>query len=435
VNPGHDQFFASSHPGSTLKPTDFPITTGDIVGSQGTIDGNYLGLSGGSSDNYLVIEDHLFNVNGVNQRQVTGRNAPSAVNAIFYFRNFWDGRANNSFNGVDPFGPVNQETAVVYQLINGAPAWVKVKIPNASLASQAVGPPNNPVEMAFAGRTFSELGRKMLGLTPLALQTVDARDSQLGKYAAAPTGLKTTYADMIKAAFDPKWWNYAGPVAGGYTMMESNFSLYFGLSVMLYESTLVSDQTPFDSYMRGNNAALTASQKEGLKVYEGRGRCKGCHGGAELSAATVSQVSNDPLKGFFNTAVRPLAEDGGDILQPGQGKFKTPQLRNIELNGPYFHDGSASTLMQVVDFYNRGGDFPSDFTDNDVRALGLSDAEKAALVDFMVALTDERVRWERAPFDHPSLELPNGPYMPAVGATGRSSAPLRTFLGLDPRTR
>jgi hypothetical protein len=289
--------------------------------------------------------------------------------------------------------------------------------------------------MAFAGRTFPDLGRKMLGLKPLALQTVDPRDSQLGKYAAVPTGLNTTYANMIKAAFDPKWWNYEGPVAGGYSMMESNFSLYFGLSVMLYESTLVSDQTPFDSYLRGNNAALTASQKAGLKVYEGRGRCNPCHGGAELSEATVSQVSNDPLKGFLNTAVRPLAEDGGDILQPGQGKFKTPQLRNVELNGPYFHDGSASTLMQVVDFYNRGGDFPSDFTDNDVRALGLSDAEKVALVDFMVALTDERVRWERAPFDHPSLELPNGPYMPAVGATGRSSAPLRTFLGLDPKSR
>lgn len=151
---------------------------------------------------------------------------------------------------------------------------------------------------------------------------------------------------------------------------------------------------------------------------------------AELSMATVSQAGTDPLKGFFNTAVRPVSEDGGDIMQPGKGFFKTPGLRNVELNGPFFHNGSAATLRQAVEFYDRGGDFPSQFTDSDIRRLVLTEAEKTGLVDFMLAMTDERVRYEMAPFDHPSIDLPNGISLPAVGAAG-NAVPVQTFLNLD----
>jgi cytochrome c peroxidase len=155
------------------------------------------------------------------------------------------------------------------------------------------------------------------------------------------------------------------------------------------------------------------------------------HIGAELTEAALSQAGNDPLKGFTNTGVRPVGQDGGDILQPGQAKFKTPGLRNVELNGPYFHNGNQATLRQVVDFYDRGGDFPNRFTDTDIRQLRLTEAEKSALVDFMVAMTDERVRYERAPFDHPSLTLPNAAGLPAVGAAG-NLVPVETFLNLSP---
>ena len=77
-------------------------------------------------------------------------------------------------------------------------------------------------------------------------------------------------------------------------------------------------------------------------------------------------------------------------------KFKTPQLRNVELTGPYFHNGKYATLRQVVDFYDRGGDVPN----HSIEPLGLTEPEKNALVDFLIALTDERVRFQRAPFDH-----------------------------------
>jgi hypothetical protein len=97
------------------------------------------------------------------------------------------------------------------------------------------------------------------------------------------------------------------------------------------------------------------------------------------------------------------------------GSFKAPQLRNVELTGPYFHNGGKLTLRQVVDFYTRGGDFPiSNAAHRDFNLVNmnieiqsnLNEAEKVALVDFLLELTDERNRWDRAPFDHPEVIVP-----------------------------
>jgi len=103
-------------------------------------------------------------------------------------------------------------------------------------------------------------------------------------------------------------------------------------------------------------------------------------------------------------------------LQPDErvaadGAFKVPGLRNVALTAPYFHNGGQLTLAQVVEFYDRGGDFrdrnAADL-DPDIQPLHLTAAERAQLVAFLEALTDDRVRNERAPFDHPSLSVPEG---------------------------
>jgi hypothetical protein len=97
------------------------------------------------------------------------------------------------------------------------------------------------------------------------------------------------------------------------------------------------------------------------------------------------------------------------------GAFKAAPLRNVELTGPYFHNGGKLTLRQVVDFYTRGGDFPvSNAAHRDFNLVNmdleiqsnLSEAEKVALVDFLLELTDERNRFDRAPFDHPEVIIP-----------------------------
>jgi hypothetical protein len=97
------------------------------------------------------------------------------------------------------------------------------------------------------------------------------------------------------------------------------------------------------------------------------------------------------------------------------GSFKAPQLREVELTGPYFHNGGKLTLRQVVDFYSRGGDFPitnANHRDFNIINLNfevqsnLTEEEKVALVDLLLEFTDDRVAFERAPFDHPEVFVP-----------------------------
>lgn len=124
------------------------------------------------------------------------------------------------------------------------------------------------------------------------------------------------------------------------------------------------------------------------------------------------------------------------------GAFKVPGLRNVELTGPYFHNGGMATLRQVVQFYNRGGNFCS-FNEHDVHLLmaplRLTDEQEEQLVAFLVSLTDSRVKHQQAPFDHPELRIPfdgtdmQGTFqIEAVGSGGDWRA-LQPFLHLDPQ--
>jgi cytochrome c peroxidase len=130
-------------------------------------------------------------------------------------------------------------------------------------------------------------------------------------------------------------------------------------------------------------------------------------------------VPFDPLGALtenLNSSQEPFQGTWPMVNRVGRfGSFKAPQIREVELTGPYFHNGGKLTLRQVVDFYVRGGDFPitnathRDFNIENLNAelqSNLSEEEKVALVDFMLELTDERVRFERAPFDHPEMFLP-----------------------------
>jgi hypothetical protein len=185
-----------------------------------------------------------------------------------------------------------------------------------------VGPPLSPDEMSFIGRTFPDVGRKLLGLRPLGQQLVHPDDSVLGTFSRAKTGklgtdgLKVSYWDLVMIAFQPKYWDSAQLVAGNYTMMEANFSLFFGLAVQMYESTLVSDRTPFDLFMEGRNTVLTQDQLRGLLTFinfgdgtqvvggqfadlfadVSKGFCIPCHFGAEFTSSTVAVVGAGPIE-------------------------------------------------------------------------------------------------------------------------------------------
>src|SRR5438445_5154417 len=470
-----DPTFQLGGPNFQLKASDFPLhklanpndrnsavlfDTNDIVSSQGVRNITFTNvIVGNTTDAGISIPDPIFSVNGVNVRRVEPRNTPTMINAVFNFRNFWDGRARNEFNGVDPIGNLDPGAKVLRVAAPGqAPQLVslidgshpELALNNSSLASQAVGPPLSDFEMSFAGRTFVLLGRKMVAARALGLQHVAPDDSALGSVSAAPgTGLKSKYDVMIRAAIQSEWWDSSSVIqinpdgsltilpAGAaaaqnrFSMMEVNVSLIWGLSVQEYMASLVSDNSRVDQFLEGNRSALTAQEQRGMGIFTGKGQCSKCHGGAETTAASVSNVqakglvSDDSDTGFFNTGVRRINDDlgiGASIgplnlpLSAGnparaQGAFKAPGLRNVELTGPYMHNGGMATLEQVVDFYSRGGDFAKEnaaVLSDRIKNLGLSAEDKAALVAFLKALTDERVRLDQAPFDHPELFVPNG---------------------------
>lgn len=444
-----------------------------VAGSAGVVYRRFAGISAGNAADDGLEEPGpaAFSLNGVKARQVTRRNTPSVINAVFYVLNFWDGRASNIFTGLTPFGDSDTEFRLLVD--NGGRLESEpVRMENASLASQAVGPALNTVEMSYDGRTWLKLARKVFGVAPLAFQRVAADDSALGAMANPEgNGLLAdfSYAAMVRAAFAPQYWQSEAPDEEGYSQLERNFPFFFGLAVGAYEALLVSGDSPFDRFMEGDRAALTPQQQQGIRVFQGASECHECHQGPEFSAASFTNVrgrgqratSLPGVFGFFRTGVSPVAEDsGGDATdsfgvpffpaaRQGQarGVFKAPTLRNVELTGPYFHDGGQATLEQVVEFYARQGDFPEDGNlGPGMGRIRMNAEERAAIVAFMKALTDDRVRFERAPFDHPGLCVPAGhagtsetletedsfsakdkwALIPPVGKNG-NTVPLQTF--------
>jgi hypothetical protein len=150
--------------------------------------------------------------------------------------------------------------------------------------------------------------------------------------------------------------------------------------------------------------------------------CSSAVGALDLLAGVLSGGYQHPLLTAASSLLPDSVNPGtapklyGPRLQPNErvavdGAHKAPSVRTSELTAPYFHNGGMATLEQVVEFYNRGGNFPVTNRQNldvDIAPIGLSDQSKADLVAFLKALTDERVRYEMKPFDHPSLNIPNG---------------------------
>src|SRR5262249_52194030 len=292
------------------------------------------------------------------------------------------------------------------------PQLVSVTIPASSAASQADGPPLSNREMSFAGRRFPDLGRKMLdaGTVALGLQVVDLEDSVLGPYAGSlgldrdvlgcSVATENAYTCLIERAFDPRWWNAPGWVVdlsgptprfvqaasptrpNQFTAMEFNFSLFMGLAVQEYEKTLIPNETPFDQFMEGDDARLTASQQNGLTLFLTRGKCINCHGGPEFTNASVTNVQqfeilermimgNDRValydNGHYNTAVRRTSDD------VGLGATIGPRQRPLS-NSRYFQTVLARACPTADDACLRSKGIPRILARPDEAATLLSRA-------------------------------------------------------------
>ena len=521
-------YHTTTGPNDQLTEASFPLTRlavppgtpGYPLGQRGALDSATDSNDVVSSQGIAFLDPGAdpdgFQVGGLKTRRVAARNAPSVINAVFNHRQFWDGRAENVFNGVNHLGARDPAARVLRAGPGpkGTPVPVQVALTNASLASQALGPIISDLEQARPGRTVQQVavwltketrakGKKSAKLRPLAGQKVAATDSVLGPISdqgKEGTGLKKPdYVAMIRDAFKKEWWEsevVVSVAADGttryldrpsptpppgteeYTLAEYNFGLFFGIAIQLYEATLVSDDTPWDRFRRlhpsATDGALNPWVNEhpeeisrlalfGASLFNDRTRgaknvrCSNCHESAELTDNASDRVAaalnggvrnrdgNIIDKGFNNIGIRPTDDDlgvgGSDAFGPlslsrrlfssgapvGQtfdgaivskgfgveGAFKVPSLRNVALTAPYFHNGDVSTLRDAVALYGRGGNVaPIRQTDGTViEPIGVPDLtsdEIDAIVAFLESLTDERVLYQRAPFDHPQLFVPNG---------------------------
>jgi cytochrome c peroxidase len=266
------------------------------------------------------------------------RNAPTVLNALYQKTQFWDGRV-------------------------------------ATLEQQAALPIVNPVEM----------GQPSL-------------DAAVASIAAVPE---------YRQAFQ----NVFGRPPSGPDLLRA---------IAAYERTLTSFDSPFDRFMAGDKNATDAAAKRGWTLFNGRGRCNLCHALSRSRPNLTSFTDNDFHNigiGIIRHHVVPLARqveklvDSGNasdidrvaILsdmsvlgrflvtkkEPDIASFKTPDLRNVLVTAPYFHDGSQATLWDVVDHYNKGDGLQNPWLDEDIQPLALRESEIDDLVAFMASLTSK----------------------------------------------
>ena len=343
AHPGADgNFTPGCVPGSPIPAALFPtvrfqnpadrftqqtFNEDDVLGSPGVDRRQFVQLDPNGNELITPIEETVFlDNNDVPHRQVTGRNAPSTINSVFNIRQFWDGRANAWFNGVNPFGTVD-DTARVWKINpdTGALEQVQIQVDHASLASQAVGPVNNAVEMAAAGRTWVHAARKLLDHNALKNQKVDPTDSVLGSIAATGNGLTQTYRQMISAAFKPEWWS-GGNVAPSTPQIQANMALFFGLAVQMYEATLVSDDSRYDQWIENNGPMgdarhlMTDQELRGMRLFFNLDpalpgtNCRECHITSMFTVATYGgKIGGDVLAGIGAFPVGTPDADGDKV--------------------------------------------------------------------------------------------------------------------------
>lgn len=304
------------------------------------------------------VEDVLYG----REVQVTARRPRTNIGAAYMTALFWDARANDTLRD-----PETGEEVL---------PW------SAALEVQSLAPILNDVEMAHEGRNWADVAKALLRAKPLA------RSPEVPADLAAWLGDRG-YPELFEEAFG-----------------NADLSpVQIAMALASYQRTLIPSEAPILAV----DARLTERELAGLRVFR-RSGCSECH---------------DHRRGLFTdqtlhfVGVAPTAADGGLAAVTGDesdaGLFLTPSLLNVELRGPYFHDGSKRTLEDVIEFYDRGGDHGTR-RQREIAPLRLSPDDKRALAAFLRRpLTDPRARGATGPFERPLLSTEaEGRYVPPV---------------------
>ena len=152
-------------------------------------------------------------------------------------------------------------------------------------------------------------------------------------------------------------------------------------AIASFERTVISNDSPFDRWQKGDEHAVSTSAKRGFQVFLGQANCIACHQGPNFTD-----------QGFHNIGLADSHDEGRYTQVPIKvlhGAFKTPTLRDVALTAPYMHNGAYRTLAEVIAHYDRGGD-DKDNLDPNLKPLHLSAQQKEDLVEFLKSLTGER---------------------------------------------
>jgi len=189
-------------------------------------------------------------------------------------------------------------------------------------------------------------------------------------------------------------------------------------AIASYERTLVSFDSPFDRYIAGDASAISDSAKRGWELFNTRALCSRCHAAAKRDVTYFTDFSFHNIGiGILRHHVVPLALQAQRDIQQNDlpaidqaaissdfsvlgrflvtraaadtASFKTPNLRNVLVTAPYFHDGSQATLWDVIDHYNKGDGLKDPWLDGDIQPLGLSEKDIDDLVAFLASLSSD----------------------------------------------
>ena len=254
-----------------------------------------------------------------------------------------------------------------------------------------------PTAKGFKSQVLGRASPTVVNTGYNKIQMWDGRKPTLEEQAIGPMVADVEMNADLGAVF--KWLNSSegyrqafGKAYPGEPIDEKTFAK----ALAAFERTVVSNNSPFDRWLKGDVKAMTPQQVRGFRLFEdpNKGNCATCHAAPNF---TDNGFHNIGLASYGGTQ----PDMGRYLIRPVaalKGAFKTPTLRDIELTGPYFHDGSVRTLREVVDYYANGGEVKKDLSP-DIKKLDLTGEERDDIVAFMKALTS----------DHKPVVLPRLP--------------------------
>jgi cytochrome c peroxidase len=278
-----------------------------------------------------------------------------------------------------------------------------------------------PTSVGIHGRAGQRNAPTILNALYNKTQFWDGRAKTLEEQAALPI---VNSVEMGQPSLDAAVARVAG--VGEY---QQAFSRVFGRpasgpdlmrAIASYERTLVSFNSPFDRFIAGDKNAIDDAAKRGWELFNTRGRCNKCHALTEDKRDVTNFTDNDFHNigiGIIRHNVVALARQAEQLVNSGDAaavdraalqtdmsalgrflitkkepdiaSFKTPNLRNVLVTGPYFHDGSQVTLWDVIDHYNKGAGLQNPYLDEDIQPLALKETDIDDLVAFLASLTSD----------------------------------------------